>query len=412
MSGVVEEAASMKVLVFLIAVAWGIAGWAAYTAVRWSLARYWPAVPCVVTGSVVQDVSRERPYRFQVAYRYSWAGRVYDGSTYREECGGSADIAEADRLARAFPIGTHRICYVNPGNPSQAVLVHDPVWIPATVAVANLLAGAFFARLLVAGTRRRGALAAPFHVLLIAAGLGVYVFIFGLPLSKGLRSLGWQATPCVIQSGQVRSVFHGGWPSFMTYWPDVMYRYEVDGVAYRANTYNVSDVGSPWYYGARGVVRRHPPAMRATCYVNPADPSEAVMDRTPSGTQWFGVWPLGLAVMCALGIVESVTGRGIQLGPPRVWGTLALGAATTSALTILWITGTDLLRDLNEGVSEWPEYLAVAVAGPLSAGLVRAWVSLAVDPGGRNSRARSAAKPPVVWDPEIDRVPKTNGRPR
>jgi hypothetical protein len=79
----------MKLLWFLVAVAWGIGVWAVYAAVRWSLASGWPVVPCLITMSSVQDVGGEKPYRFRVAYQYSWAGRPYVGETYREDYRGS-----------------------------------------------------------------------------------------------------------------------------------------------------------------------------------------------------------------------------------------------------------------------------------------------------------------------------------
>ena len=71
------------------------------------------------------------------------------------------------------------------------------------------------------------------------------------------------------------------------------------------------------------------------------------MARTPSGTQWFGAWPLALAVLGLCTIFEAVSKRGIKFGTPQLWGTLILGAVTTSALTMLWITATDLFDDLR-----------------------------------------------------------------
>jgi hypothetical protein len=152
---VVEEAASLKFLWFLIAIAWGIAGWTAYTAVRWSLARGWPALPCVISDSTVEKVPGDNPYVFRVRYRYTWAGAQYDGSTYREEYRGSPDIAPADRLARTFPIGSHQVCYVNPRHSPEAILEHENVWVPAVLAVALFLGGAFLIKTPVL-TRPRG----------------------------------------------------------------------------------------------------------------------------------------------------------------------------------------------------------------------------------------------------------------
>jgi hypothetical protein len=119
-----------------------------------------------------------------------------------------------------------------------------------------------------------------------------------------------------------------------------------------------------------------------------------------------------MTIMGASLVFAMATGRDMKVGTPRLWGTLALGAATTSALTALWITGADLLRDHREGLAEWQEYLAVVVAGGASAGLLFAWVSLAAGHRGRGARERSATTPSVVFDREIDRLPGREGKPR
>jgi hypothetical protein len=191
-----------------------------------------------------------------------------------------------------------------------------------------------------------------------------------------------------------------------TYWPEVVYRYEVEGITYRSNTINASDVGSPWYYGARGIVRRYPPGTVTTCYVNPSDPSEAVLVRALSVTQWFGVWPVVLIVMGSLGVVASITGRKISLGTPQFWLAPSLGAATTSALTVLWITGADLLRDCREGLADGLEWAGVVIAGMCATGFMLLWILLAAKD---RARAECASTPSGVWDQEIDRRPDRKG---
>jgi hypothetical protein len=239
--------------------------------------------------------------------------------------------------------------------------------------------------------------------LLVFVGLGGYLGFFGVPLRAGLRSLGWTPTPCLILSGEVRSETHHGMVTFTTYWPDVVYRYRADGADYRANTVNASDAGSPWYYGARRVLRRYLPGSRAVCYVDPAEPSEAVLTRSLSGTQWFGVWPLVMALLGAVGVITNVRGREPRLGTPRLWGTLALWAATTSALTVLWATGADLIGDIHEGVAEPLEYAGVALAGLLSAGLALGWVALSVrHRSGRDRGGKQGVGLLAVWDREFD----------
>ncbi len=237
------------------------------------------------------------------------------------------------------------------------------------------------------------------------AGLGLWscLCFFAPPLSKGLRSLGWKPIPCVVDSGQVRSI-RGMWHS--TYWPDVVYRYEVDSITYRSNTINASDVGSPWYYGARGTVRRDPKGTATTCYVNPSDPSEAVLVRALSVTQWFGVWPVMMIAMGALLIVTSITGRAIKVGTPRFWRAPFLGAATTSALTVFWITGADLLRDHRQGLADGLQWADVVIAGIFATGLMLLWILMAAK---HRARGGSEITPSEVWDPEIDRRPDRKG---
>jgi hypothetical protein len=394
----------MRWILFVIACAWALAAWTGYAAASAMAKRYWPAVPCLIETSFVEELGGDKPYVFKVHFRYERAGKKYEGRIFKDSVARSHDIAEVDRLARLFPAGSHRVCYVDPRNPTVATLAHEPVWPAAVISAMTFVAGCALIGILSPArsftTHILQALTGPF---LLTLGLGGYVAFFGLPLWAGLRSLGWRETPCVVESGQLRRVYHYSFmSSFTVYWPDVIYRYEVAGVSYRANTYNASDPGSPWYYGARGIVRRHPSGMKTTCYVNPADPTEAVMTRILSGTQWFGVWPLTIALLGSFTIFESTTRNVIKFGSHQQWGTLILGAVTASALTFSWISAADLLRDWHAGVAEWHEYVITAFAAVMGIGWSIVWVAWARKPGGSDHRKPLADKPPVVWDPEID----------
>ncbi len=132
--------------------------------------------------------------------------------------------------------------------------MHEAVWPAALVSAVMFIGGCALIGMIVPAVsltkRSLGVLSGPF---LIALGLGGYVAFFGLPLRRGLRSFPWHETPCVVESGQVRSVTHHViTTSIVVYWPDIVYHYEVDGVVYRANVYNASDVGSPWFYERGG----------------------------------------------------------------------------------------------------------------------------------------------------------------
>lgn len=390
---------------FIALAALGLAGWAGYTAVRWTLSYRWPAVPCIIQTSRVAQVGGENPYFFEVAYRYKVQGQPLVGGTYQEDYRGSWNIAEAERLARAYPVGAKRLCCVNPSKPSEAVLEHDNIWMPAALALGMLLDGAFLARFFLRPARPGAAPNQGIGILggmfLLLAGLGAYVMFLGLPLSTGLRSFRWVPVPCVVESAKVRSVHHHADVSFTVYWPDIVYRYQVNGISHRANVYNASDVGSPWYYGSRNTVRLYPAGKKATCYVNPDDPFEAVLDRTLSGTQWFGLWPLIMAVLGAAGIIQTLTGRDFSIGSSRSWGSLALAMATGFSVLILIETGDDLILDRKAGIAEPMEHLVVAVAGLVSAVLLTAWIRLALK-HGNGMRMGTGPSQPVVWDQEFD----------
>ena len=380
---------------FLVVPALGMAAWAGYTAARWTLAHLRPAIPCIIQASRIREGQGDHAYLFDVRYRYAYGGRWFRGATFREDYRGSWEIAEADRLVRAFPVGAQRACYVNPWDPSEAILEPDNPLLPLGLAVAMLACGSVLARTFIRGCYDLERLGGPFVGVM---GLAGYLLFFAMPLRAGVRSLGWRPTPCVVESGQVRQKQNHGLVSFTTYWPDVVFRYRVGGRAYRSNTWNASFVGSPWYYGSRGVVRRYPQGRRTTCYVNPADPSEAVLDRRVSGTQLFGVGPLLMAILGAVGAVQSVTGREVRFGTPRLWGTLALGSTTVVAAHVFLATGSDLLEDWRAGIADRTEGCLVLASGLVAAALLVGWIALAASHG----RGHPDPILPYVWDGELD----------
>ena len=128
------------------------------------------------------------------------------------------------------------------------------------------------------------------------------------------------------------------------------------------------------------------------------------MARTPSGTQWFGVWPMAIAVLGACTIFGSVAGRELKVGTSPLWGTLILGVVTTTTLTVLWFTAAELFDDWRSGTAEWPEFATASVAAVLALGWMVVWVAQALGTASATRRGGPAGKPPVVWDREIDEL--------
>jgi len=92
--------------------------------------RSWPAVPCTITRSevAIRDGS-ESPYVWQGGYAYVYGGHQYVGHDYQRGYGGSGNYADAERLARKYPVGGSSVCLVNPADPAQSVLEAKSPWV-------------------------------------------------------------------------------------------------------------------------------------------------------------------------------------------------------------------------------------------------------------------------------------------
>jgi hypothetical protein len=123
----------------------------------------------------------------------------------------------------------------------------------------------------------------------VARGRSPFLFgacvLFGLvglygalrPLFLLYASQSWTALPCTIVSSGFTS------DTSQRYTEDVVYSYTVDGKPLQANRYEFAQV---WYRDrtARAakeaaLTARYPPGSQTTCYVNPRDPAEAVLQR-------------------------------------------------------------------------------------------------------------------------------------
>jgi hypothetical protein len=396
-------------------IALGMGGFAVYSGLRWTWARWcWPSVPCQVLASTVGEGPSDKPYRFHVTYRYRWEGREHEGHNLGHEGHGlgsenipTSDLAEAERLTRTYHAGAQTECFVNPTDPTEAILRHDSLGPPFLLAAFCVLAAWFLGTAFLRGP---ASVEKFYGVFLLVMGATCYLGLFGWPLARGVRSWAWRPTPCVIESSKVRSHTNGGLVTVTAHWADVVYRYEFDGQTYRANTYNASDVGAGWYYGARGVARAYPASLMTTCFVNPDDPSEAVLERSISASQLYGIWPIIITGLGAFGIVAGLRGLELKLGTPKSWATFGLGSAVVFTLQATLLFGRDLVRDIQAGEAEWPEFLATAVAVVLTLVCLRwfvhhalgevarpeFWARRQADPEGKKSleKGRKKARTP------------------
>jgi hypothetical protein len=117
----------------------------------------------------------------------------------------------------------------------------------------------------------------------IAFGLPILYFMFLGPFVGYVRSLSWPETPCTILESGVYSTGtspgSSGRRGQPTHRPQFTYSYVVDGREYRSDRYTFFLLTIDGYDKAAREAALHPVGSRATCYVDPADPREAVFSR-------------------------------------------------------------------------------------------------------------------------------------
>jgi hypothetical protein len=103
----------------------------------------------------------------------------------------------------------------------------------------------------------------------IVGGIGIYAGI--LPLRESIAARTWVTIPCTMRSSRL---IEGHRKS--DYSLDFSFSYEFGGQQFVSQRY--SFVLGSYEWGA-AAVRAHPVGDRGICLVNPADPSQAVIDR-------------------------------------------------------------------------------------------------------------------------------------
>ena len=88
-------------------------------------ARNWPAVPCTIISSEVRTSrgNKGSTYSVNILYSYSFKGREYKSNDYAFIGASSSGYDSKAAIVARFPPGSTTVCYINPSDPIQAVLV-------------------------------------------------------------------------------------------------------------------------------------------------------------------------------------------------------------------------------------------------------------------------------------------------
>ncbi|MDD5727458.1 MAG: DUF3592 domain-containing protein [Victivallales bacterium] len=112
--------------IFLLAGCGGVWTLAGYPLYKRKQSQNWERIPCVITTSRVKISSgKNTAYSIDIAFRYKYKGIEYIGGTYDFVLGSDSDHQSKSRITKRYPPGTCTFCYVNPGDPLEAVLSRE-----------------------------------------------------------------------------------------------------------------------------------------------------------------------------------------------------------------------------------------------------------------------------------------------
>lgn len=130
-------------------------------------------------------------------------------------------------------------------------------------------------------------------VVLIFLLMVISVAFFIKPFLKVYQSRNWLETPCVILRSEVILVNSDAYaPQKNTYKIQINFNYIFDGQSYIGSKYNFDEKASLYHNRKEDIVSAFPVGLKTKCFVNPKEPSTAVLYRSPSPEIWFILVPI------------------------------------------------------------------------------------------------------------------------
>lgn len=144
--------------------------------------------------------------------------------------------------------------------------------------------------------KQRILIALVFLVFLLA-GCAAFGQLFALPMWHEWQARDWQPTRCTIIANKLDAD-----DKFQ-----FEFQYEVDGKRYSSDRHGFLVIGTEEFDLFRELISRYPAGSDATCYVNPDDPNDIVLDRDVPGRVWANS-PLILFVLVGVAGLVWISG--------------------------------------------------------------------------------------------------------
>lgn len=152
-----------------------------------------------------------------------------------------------------------------------------------------------------------------FPVIYTAFALAMFVFLCVPQMLKAIESSSWPRVPCTIVSSRVVPTGRRG-SMFQT---NILYTYTYNGQPYQGHRYAIIEVSSSSRTAKDQIVQHLPPGTSTDCFVNPSDPTQAVLVRGFGWSILLDLIPLAFAAVGVVGIILTLAlRRGFSVSVP------------------------------------------------------------------------------------------------
>jgi hypothetical protein len=146
--------------------------------------------------------------------------------------------------------------------------------------------------------------------LVLVALSGAAFFLFFYPVILNVqKARSWQTAECQILESRIvthEARSRGTSRHGTTYSVHIRYKYEINGHAHISERYSFMNGGSDsTIKGKRAIIAKYRAGTSASCFVDPYDPSSAVLFRGYPKMMWFVLIPLLLAAVGLRGIIKA-----------------------------------------------------------------------------------------------------------
>jgi hypothetical protein len=258
----------------------------------------WQSVPCQVVESEVRESSDRSPWFAYVRYTWSTGESIRSSRPF-------AAYHDAVLFTRRWPAGSPATCYLDPRDPAGALLERKRtgfgflLFLP--IPLLFIFVGAFGFYSVVFRVQPKPRVWHPGNPLAGRRFLALLLLIPGVVLSLAfllgpvrhtVAARSWRIQECKILRSEVQR-----YPTSRgrdAYSLRILYSYAVDYREYRSDTFSFFEYLASGWASSHRIAQIYRPGSTVSCYVNPADPDDATLNRDPSLGWLIGLLPFAL----------------------------------------------------------------------------------------------------------------------